>query len=93
MFVDCPSLKKIYTNDINDFWNHGCDNFGSPFINGAELYVDDTLCESITVPENIGQGTIRAFKGGSSIKTVCFSGNNTYIEKLLLNIIEDTGNA
>ena len=90
VFVECPRLKTIKADNVNVFWNYGCDNLGSPFINGADLYVDGTLCETLTVPAAV-EGTLRAFKGCTSIKKVAFSEDNSYVEKILLNIVSETG--
>jgi hypothetical protein len=87
VFRECPKLKSVYTDNLNDFWNYGCDNLGSPFINGADLYVNGTLCEEIIVPNEV-KGTLRAFKGCKSIKRIKFNADNSYIEKALLDIVE-----
>ena len=87
VFIGCQDLKTVICENMNDFWNYGCDNLGSPFINGADLYVNGTLCEEITVPNEV-RGTFRAFKGCKSIKHINFDKNHPYIERALLYIID-----
>jgi hypothetical protein len=40
VFVGCPNLKAVHVDSIDDFENCKFDNFGSPLINGADLYVN-----------------------------------------------------
>jgi hypothetical protein len=88
VFADCPRLKNIFTDDVDNFWHYHCDNFGSPFINGADLFVNGELCEEIIVPNDVFEGTLRAFKGCRSIKHIRFDKNNPYIEKVLLDAVD-----
>ena len=90
VFVNCPKLKKVITDDVQKLWGYCCDNEGSPFINGAFLMVDGEVCENLSIPDD-ADTTLRAFQGCTSIKNVEFEENNKYIEKLLLSIIENKG--
>ena len=40
VFVDCTNLKAVHVDSIDVFENCKFDNFGSPLINGADLYVN-----------------------------------------------------
>ena len=40
VFVGCTNLKAVHVDSIDDFDNCKFDDFGSPLINGAELYVN-----------------------------------------------------
>lgn len=40
VFVGCTNLKAVHVDSIDDFENCKFDNFGSPLINGADLYVN-----------------------------------------------------
>ena len=40
VFVGCTNLKAVHVDSIDDFENCKFDNFGSPLINGAGLYVN-----------------------------------------------------
>ena len=87
VFVDCKNLKSIYTDDVDYIWNYLCDNDGSPFINGADLYVGGKLCEEITVPQGSFKGSLHSFKNCTSIKNIKFNEDNEYVKRELLDII------
>jgi hypothetical protein len=40
VFVGCTNLKEVHVDSIDDLENCKFDNFGSPLINGADLYVN-----------------------------------------------------
>ena len=90
VFVNCPKLKKVITDDVQKLWGYCCDNEGSPFINGAGLINGDKMCSELTVPD-CTDVTLRAFQGCTSIENVDFKARNKYLEKLLLSIIENKG--
>ena len=88
-FVDCPQLKTIRTNNINHLLRYCCsDILGSPFINGADLYIDDTLCETLVLPEDTVYVNPRMFQGCTSIKNVQSSANNRHIAEAILDILK-----
>lgn len=37
VFKNCPKLKTVITDDAQKLFGYKCDNYGSPFINGASL--------------------------------------------------------
>lgn len=90
VFVNCPKLKKVITDDVQKLWGYCCDNEGSPFINGACLINGDKMCNELTVPD-CTDVTLRAFQGCTSIENVDFKVHNKYLERLLLSIIENKG--
>ena len=90
VFENCPKLKTVITDDIKKLFGYKCDNYGSPFINGACLMVDGEVCENLSIPDD-ADITLRAFQGCTSIKDVKFEENNKYIEKLLLSIVDNKG--
>ena len=90
VFVNCPKLKKVITDDVQKLWGYCCDNEGSPFINGACLINGDKMCSELTVPD-CTDVTLRAFQGCTLIKNVDFKACNKYLERLLLSIIENKG--
>ena len=89
VFVNCPNLKTVITDDAQKLWEYNCDNEGSPFINGACLIVGDEVCEELAVPENCMDITLRAFQGCTSIEHISFKENNKYIEEVLLSIVDE----
>lgn len=90
VFVNCPKLKKVITDDVQKLWGYCCDNEGSPFINGACLMVDGEVCENLSIPDE-AYITLRAFQGCTSIENVEFKENNEYIKEFLLSFIENKG--
>ena len=90
VFENCPKLKTVITDDAQKLFGYKCDNYGSPFINGACLIVDGKVCENLSIPDD-ADITLRAFQGCTSIKNVEFKENNKYIEKLLLSIVDNKG--
>ena len=90
VFENCPKLKTVITDDVKKLFRYKCDNYGSPFINGACLMVDGEVCENLSIPDD-ADITLRAFQGCTSIKDVEFEENNKYIEKLLLSIVDNKG--
>ena len=90
VFVNCPNLKTVITDDVQKLWGYCCDNEGSPFINGACLINGDKMRNELTVPD-CTDVTLRAFQGCTSIENVDFKARNKYLEKLLLSIIENKG--
>ena len=45
VFVNCPNLKTVITDDAQKIANYVHDNEGSPFINGAQLIVNGEVCD------------------------------------------------
>ena len=45
VFVNCPNLKTVITDDVQKLANYVHDNEGSPFINGAQLIVNGEVCD------------------------------------------------
>ena len=45
VFVNCPNLKTVITDDAQKLANYVHDNEGSPFINGAQLIVNGEVCD------------------------------------------------
>ena len=45
VFVNCPKLKTVITDDLQNLANYVHDNEGSPFINGAQLVVNGEVCD------------------------------------------------
>lgn len=45
VFVNCPKLKTVITDDVQNLANYVHDNEGSPFINGAQLIVNGEVCD------------------------------------------------
>lgn len=44
VFENCPSLKTVIADDAQKLLNYKHDNYGSPFINGAQLIVNGKVC-------------------------------------------------
>ena len=45
VFVNCPKLKTVITDDAQKLANYVHDNEGSPFVNGAQLIVNGESCD------------------------------------------------
>ena len=45
VFVNCPNLKTVITDDVQKLANYVHDNEGSPFVNGAQLIVNGEGCD------------------------------------------------
>ena len=45
VFVNCPNLKTIITDDVQKLANYIHDNEGSLFVNGAQLIVNGEVCD------------------------------------------------
>ena len=45
VFVNCPNLKTVITDDAQKLANYIHDNEGSPFVNGARLIVNGEVCD------------------------------------------------
>ena len=45
VFVNCPNLKTVITDDAQKIANYVHDNEGSPFINGAQLIANGEVCD------------------------------------------------
>ena len=45
VFVNCPNLKTVITDDVQKLANYVHDNEGSPFVNGAQLIVNGEVCD------------------------------------------------
>ena len=45
VFVNCPKLKTVITDDAQKLANFVHDNEGSPFVNGAQLIVNGEACD------------------------------------------------
>ena len=45
VFVNCPKLKTVITDDAQKLANYVHDNEGSPFVNGAQLIVNGEICD------------------------------------------------
>ena len=45
VFVNCPNLKTVITDDVQKLANYVHDNEGSPFVNGAQLIVNGEICD------------------------------------------------
>ena len=45
VFENCPELKTIISDDAKKLLNYKHDNYGSPFINGAQLIVNGEVCD------------------------------------------------
>ena len=45
VFENCPSLKTVIADDAQKLLNYKHDNYGSPFINGAQLIVNGKVCD------------------------------------------------
>ena len=45
VFVNCPNLKTVITDDAQKLANYVHDNEGSPFVNGAQLIVNGEVCD------------------------------------------------
>ena len=45
IFVNCPNLKTVITDDAQKLANYVHDNEGSPFINGTQLIVNGEVCD------------------------------------------------
>ena len=45
VFVNCPKLKTVITDDAQKLANYVHDNEGSPFVNGAQLIVNGEACD------------------------------------------------
>ena len=45
VFVNCPNLKTVITDDAQKIANYVHDNEGSPFVNGAQLIVNGEICD------------------------------------------------
>lgn len=45
IFVNCPKLKTVITDDAQKLANYVYDNEGSPFVNGAQLIVNGEICD------------------------------------------------
>ena len=51
VFVNCPKLKTVITDDAQKLANYVHDNEGSPFVNGAQLIVNGEICDIISIEE------------------------------------------
>lgn len=45
VFVNCPKLKTVITDDAQKLANFVHDNEGSPFVNGVQLIVNGEICD------------------------------------------------
>ena len=45
VFVNCPNLKTVITDDAQKLANYVHDNEGSPFVNGARLIANGEACD------------------------------------------------
>ena len=45
VFVNCPNLKTVITDDAQKLANYVHDNEGGPFVNGAQLIVNGEVCD------------------------------------------------
>lgn len=52
VFVNCPNLKTVITDDAQKLANYVHDNEGSPFINGTQLIVNGEVCDISILEEN-----------------------------------------
>lgn len=90
-FIACPKLKTVHTDNIDHIWKCGWSDINSsPFINGACLYINGMLCDTLTLP-NRG-GNIRAFQGCESIKHIKFNENNELLEGAVLAALAEKNN-
>lgn len=77
-FGGCSSLKSVYIEDLTAWCNMKMESAANPLINGAALYLDNTLVTDLVIPEDVTE-IVYAFDGCSSIKSVRFHGNLTSI--------------
>ena len=52
VFVNCPNLKTVITDDVQKLANFVHDNEGGPFVNGAQLIVNGEVCDISILEEN-----------------------------------------
>ena len=89
VFVNCPKLKIVRVTELDSLWGCGCDNYGSPFINNAVLYINDEVCEKLVVPMDAKYVCWSIFKGCTSIKNIEFESNNECIINFLMQQIKN----
>lgn len=51
VFENCPALKTVIADDAQKLLNYKHDNYGSPFINGAQLIVNGEICDISSTEE------------------------------------------
>ena len=51
VFENCPELKTIISDDAKKLLNYKHDNYGSPFINDAQLIVNGEICDISSTEE------------------------------------------
>ena len=79
-FYGCKKLKSVYVSDIS--WIYNCTFSGEssiPTCNGADLYINGVLLESLTLPST--KITDYAFCGCNSLKSVPIPSGGTIIGK------------
>ncbi len=80
-FNKCPKLKRVRYNGTLEGWLSTSFpySYGSPLVNGAELYFGGDLVTEITLPSNSTSVPTGAFAGCSSLKKVTLHDNVTKI--------------
>lgn len=81
VFSDCPMLKKVTFASVDDLWAYRCDWKGSPFVNGAHLYVGDRVQNALFIPDDVED--LSAVDGINGIKKLEFSDSNSAVAKIL----------
>ncbi len=80
-FNMCPKLKCVKYNGTLEGWlgTSFPYSYGSPLVNGAELYFGSKLVTEITLPDSLTSIPTGAFAGCSSLKKVTLHDNVTKI--------------
>ena len=81
-FSGCSNINKVSINDINSWFNVSLANvMSNPMANGADLYLDDKLVTSVSIPNFITVINRYLFNGCTSIKEVDIPNHVTEIDQ------------
>lgn len=73
-FLECKKLEKVNITDLNTWCNMTFENvYANPLCYGCDLYLNDELVETLTIPASVASICKFAFYGCTSIKTLYVS--------------------
>ena len=72
-FSGCTNLKEVHIKDLASWCEIDFSSSSNPLYYGGDLYINGTLIENLTIPEEITGIGNNAFVGCGSLKSVVFS--------------------
>ena len=72
-FSGCTNLKEVHIKDLASWCKMDFSSSSNPLYYGGDLYINGTLIENLTIPEEITGIGNNAFVGCGSLKSVVFS--------------------